>query len=203
MRAPFEKLDSLCVNDWWNREPSPIVETRVPRVDVLAFGIYTVRARSLKLSAQLFPLYPAETRTVRLEFLRQGEWLEAAREQVNDMGWSALFRIDDWDSTHAVPYRLRHGEQAVYHGIEPAGLMQVILTRNGMEKLTIILPDHLAGRESKIRGSVMAREHELSYLVAAGFLGLELAFVDETYYRSWRKAQRLVDRRGEGNGAHN
>jgi hypothetical protein len=48
----------------------------------------------------------------------------------------------------------------------------------------------------------MAREHELSYLVAGGFLGLELAFVDKTYYRSSRKAQRLVDRRGDGNGAH-
>jgi hypothetical protein len=116
VRAPFEKLDSLCVNDWWNREPSPIVETRVPRTDVLAFGIYTVHAGTLKLSAQLFPLYPAETRTVRLEVLRQGDWVEAAREDVNDIGWSALFRIDDWDSTRDVPYRLRHGERAVYHG---------------------------------------------------------------------------------------
>ena len=79
VRAPFEQLDTLCTDDWWNRDPSPIVDTRVPRDEVIGFGIYTVHAGSLKLSAQLFPLYPDETRTVRLELLADGEWVEAAR----------------------------------------------------------------------------------------------------------------------------
>ena len=56
VRAPFEKLDTLCVNDWWNREPSEIVDLRVPREKVVAFGMYTVHGGVLKLSAQLFPL---------------------------------------------------------------------------------------------------------------------------------------------------
>ena len=114
--APFTKLDRLCVNDWWARKPSPIVDTRVPRDQVLAFGIYTVHAGSLKLSAQLFPLYPGETRTVRLEFLREGQWREETRAVVNDLGWSALLRVDNWASHEDVPYRLLHGERAVYRG---------------------------------------------------------------------------------------
>ncbi|MCA8980789.1 MAG: hypothetical protein KDC14_12240 [Planctomycetes bacterium] len=114
--VPFGELDSLCTNDWWNREPSPIVETRVPRGEVIAFGIYTVHAGSLKLSAQLFPLYPDETRTVRLERLRDGEWIEAGRAQVNDLGWPALLRIDDRDATRDVPYQLRHSESAAWRG---------------------------------------------------------------------------------------
>ena len=115
--APFTELDTLCVNDWWNRKPSRIVETRVPRDEVIAFGIYTVSAGQLKLSAQLFPLYPDETRTVRLEFKRDGAWQEAAEATVNDLGWSALFRIPDWDTTTDTPYRIRHGEHATYEGV--------------------------------------------------------------------------------------
>ena len=70
--APFKQLDTLCVNDWWHRQTSPIVNLRVPRDQVVAFGIYTVANGTLKLSAQLYPLYPDETRAVRLE-LQEGE----------------------------------------------------------------------------------------------------------------------------------
>ena len=56
--APFESLDTLAVNDWWNRGPSKIIDVKVSRDSVIAFGIYTVSNNTLKLSAQLFPLYP-------------------------------------------------------------------------------------------------------------------------------------------------
>lgn len=118
VRAPFEKgEDSLCVNDWWNREKSPIIDLKVPRDQVIGFGIYTVHDRVLKLSAQLYPLYPQETREVRLEVKRDGEWREIARQSVNDLGWSTTFRITDWDDSKNVPYRLRHGENAVFEGL--------------------------------------------------------------------------------------
>ena len=115
--APFEGLDSLCVNDWWEQPASPIVETRVPRDEVIAFGIYTAADGELKLSAQLFPLYPNEERTVRLELMRGGVWREAAQARVNDLGWSALFRVTDWDGSTDTPYRLRHGQHATYEGL--------------------------------------------------------------------------------------
>jgi hypothetical protein len=53
--------------------------------------------RVLKLSAQLYPLYPDETRVVRLEVKRDGGWKEIGIKEVNDIGWSATFRIPDWD----------------------------------------------------------------------------------------------------------
>ena len=64
--APFEGIDTLAINDWWNRGPNPIIEMKVNREEVIAFGIYTVSNKVLKLSAQLFPLYPDETPNVRL-----------------------------------------------------------------------------------------------------------------------------------------
>ena len=62
VKAPFTDLDTLATNDWWNRAPNPIIDLKVPREEVIAFGIYTVSRGVLKLSAQLFPLYAEETR---------------------------------------------------------------------------------------------------------------------------------------------
>lgn len=118
VRAPFQKgEDSLCVNDWWNRKSSPIIDLQVPREQVVCFGIYTVHDRILKVSAQLYPLYPKETREVRLEVKRDGVWKEIARQKVNDLGWSTSFRIADWDDTKEVAYRLCHGEKAIFEGL--------------------------------------------------------------------------------------
>jgi hypothetical protein len=115
--APFEGLDTLCVDAWWEQKPSAIVDTAVARDQVLAFGLYTVQDGVLKLSAQLFPLYPDETRTVRLELQRAGEWTEVARQDVNDIGWCTTFRVEGWDHGQDVPYRLVHGESAVFEGL--------------------------------------------------------------------------------------
>lgn len=118
IRAPFKKKeDSLAVNDWWNRPANPIINLKVPRDEVVAFGIYTVHDRVLKLSAQLYPLYPGESREVRLEIEDQGTWQETARQPVNDIGWSTTFRVVDWDDTRDVKYRLRHGDRAMFEGV--------------------------------------------------------------------------------------
>lgn len=115
--APFvKKEDSLCVNDWWNRETGPIIDLKVPRDQVVCFGIYTVSKKILKLSAQLYPLYPEETREVRLEIESDGAWKEVARQKVHDIGWSTTFRMANWDDAKDVKYRLRHDDKAVFEG---------------------------------------------------------------------------------------
>jgi hypothetical protein len=117
-KAPFVKQeDSLSVNDWWNRAPNPIVDLKVPRDQLVCFGIYTVHNRILKLSAQLFPLYPNESREVRLEIERDGVWTEAGRKNVNDLGWSTSFRIENWDDTADFKYRLLHGAKSSFEGL--------------------------------------------------------------------------------------
>ncbi len=128
--APFEDLDTLATNDWWNRGPSPIIDLKVERKDVIAFGIYTVSDNVLKLSAQLFPLYPNETREVRLEINKDGQWQEIQKQTVNDIGWSALFRVENWDHTQDFPYRLKHGEEASFEGLirkDPQGKKEIVL----------------------------------------------------------------------------
>ncbi|MBE3096887.1 MAG: alkaline phosphatase D family protein [Planctomycetes bacterium] len=89
---------------------------QVPRDQVICFALYTVHNNILKLTAQLYPLQEGEPRTVRLEVQRDGPWQEVARTEVLTPGWTAPFRIENWDMAKDVPYRVRHGKSAVYEG---------------------------------------------------------------------------------------
>ncbi len=127
-----EKLDLCARQDIWNRPPRGFLDqfVRVPRDQVVAFALYTHDRGVLKLTAQLFPLKPDEPREARLELQREGEWREVARAPVLYPGWSAHFRIEPWDATRAVPYRVRHGDAAVFEGLiraDPAGRDEIVV----------------------------------------------------------------------------
>lgn len=128
--APFEGLDTIATNDWWNRAKNPIIDVNVSRDSVIAFGIYTVSERTLKLSAQLFPLYPSETRQVKLYIDDKGNWNHVKSAQVNDIGWSALFRVPEWDTSRDIKYQITHGDKAIYEGLirkDPIDKNEIIL----------------------------------------------------------------------------
>jgi len=115
----FPGLDSLATGPWWTRQPkgpnSP-PKMDVPRDQVVAFALYTVERATLKLTAQLYPLKPGEPREARLECEINGQWVEKARSPVIYPGWSAHFRIPNWDHANNIPYRVRHGESATFTG---------------------------------------------------------------------------------------
>lgn len=116
----FPKLDSDATDQWWTRKSKNKQEPRlmVPRDEVLAFAVYAHDRGTLKLTAQLYPLLPGESREVHLDFQYPGEkWSTGRTEKIQYPGWSAHFRIDDWDNTRNVKYRLRHGEQATFEGL--------------------------------------------------------------------------------------
>lgn len=123
--AEFRAIDSDAVGEWWKpqtvrRGPKKGTTRKprlmVPRQDVMAFALYTHDHGVLKLSAQLYPLLPDEPRVVTLEFQRDGVWTHVADADVQYPGWSAHFRIEDWDSTQTVPYRVRLGDQSEFAG---------------------------------------------------------------------------------------
>jgi len=128
--APFTGIDTIATNDWWNRRPNEIIDVKVAREDVVAFGIYTVSNKTLKLTAQLFPLYPDETREVRLEIQQEGKWGEIQKQQINDLGWSALFRVEDWAYPEDMSYRILHAENASFQGLirkDPADKNEIMI----------------------------------------------------------------------------
>ena len=126
----YPNLDNLATGEWWTRgkvnqnpnkkparPPKRIPSMDVPRDQVIAFALYTQDRGTLKLSAFLYPLKPGEKREARLELKWNDKWEEAASAEVLYPGWSAHFRLEEWDGSKSVPYRVRHGEKAQFEGL--------------------------------------------------------------------------------------
>jgi 3',5'-cyclic AMP phosphodiesterase CpdA len=112
-------LDSFATGKWSAKTPKaanapPPMD--VPRNEVVAFALYTCDRGVLKVTAQLYPLKPGEEMVARLEFQRDGQWVEAARSAVEYPGWDAHFRVEKWDQSRDVAYRVRHGAEAEFVG---------------------------------------------------------------------------------------
>ena len=88
----------------------------VSRDKVICFVLYTVHNNILKMTAQLYPLKDGEKRSVRLEIKSGRKWKQIAKTQVIEDGWTAIFRVENWDSTKDIDYRVAHGKSAYYTG---------------------------------------------------------------------------------------
>ena len=161
--APFGQdyphLDSQTTGQWWvtraSGEPGTeaagkaakkvpqIIELNVPRDHVVAFALYAHDGGVLKLTAQLYPLLPDEPRSARLEIQRDGAWKEVASAPVGYPGWSAHFRVERWDATKTVPYRVRHGDKATLDGT---------IRRDPLEKDEIVVAN-LGCNSSRTKGA--------------------------------------------------
>jgi len=101
--------DTLLEPDWRIRN--------VAEDQVINFVLYTVDDQVLNLTAQLYELDPDADRTVRLEIKDNGDWVEIERVNVREPEFIAPFQIENWDDSRSHPYRVRHGESAVYSGL--------------------------------------------------------------------------------------
>lgn len=131
----YAMLEKASTGEWWkaatNRKetdndaqkgkgkkpPKRLINLNVPREEVIAFALYTRDHGTLKLSAQLFPLFDDESREVTLELKEGDKWVKAVTEEVIYPGWSAHFRVEEVDGTKDIPYRLSHGDKATYEGL--------------------------------------------------------------------------------------
>jgi len=76
----------------------------VSRDKVICFALYTVGNNIMKMTAQLYPLKDGEDRIVRLEIKQDGRWKQTAQTQVVERGWTAVFRVENWDSAKDIEY---------------------------------------------------------------------------------------------------
>lgn len=130
----YAALDSLASGEWWTKIPrgksAPPPPMKVPRDEVVAFALYTVDRGVMKMTAQLFPLMPDEVREVRLELERNGKWEQIAITEVVLPGWSGHFRIENWDDTKDIKYRVRHGKKAMFEGLvrkDPKDKQEIVI----------------------------------------------------------------------------
>jgi hypothetical protein len=88
----------------------------VSEAEQICFVLYTVQDEVLKLTAQFYPLPSAAAREARLEVQRDGRWRELAKAEIIEPGWTATFRVEPWDASRTVRYRVAHGTAAFYAG---------------------------------------------------------------------------------------
>jgi hypothetical protein len=89
---------------------------KVEEADTICFALYTVSDKTLKLTAQLYPLDEKAPLTACLEVQEDGKWKEIAETEIIKQGWTAPFRVENWDDSKTVSYRVVHGEKATYEG---------------------------------------------------------------------------------------
>lgn len=114
----FPNLDNAATDGWWNRKfKKKYLNLNIPRDQVVGFTLYTHDRGTLKISAQFFPLKPGEERISHLEFFIDGEWTRVQSQPILELGWSSHFRVENWDNTADVKYRVRHGTKAEFGGL--------------------------------------------------------------------------------------
>lgn len=84
--------------------------------DRISFCLYTVHENQLKLTAQFFPIKNFEPFEAILQIKDLGDWQDADTSEIRYPGYTAHFRIPDWDDTTEKQYRVKHNETAFYEG---------------------------------------------------------------------------------------
>jgi len=106
--------------------PQPIVIERtggkalipdVARDEVIGFAIYTVQNATMKMSVQMYPLRDGEERQIHLQTYDGSTWTTIADSTVDEMGWHSAFRIENWDHSKDVRYRVQHSGGSTYEGL--------------------------------------------------------------------------------------
>jgi hypothetical protein len=93
-----------------------LVIPEVPKEERICFALYTVHDDTLKLTAQLYPLGNVDAIEVHLEIERDGQWDRIATSEVIYPGFTAPFRVEGWDSSRDIRYRVAHQDAAFYEG---------------------------------------------------------------------------------------
>lgn len=65
--------------------------------DRIAFAMYTIHENTLKLTAQFHPLKNYTPFRATLEIEENGIWVEKAKADIIYPGYTAPFRIENWD----------------------------------------------------------------------------------------------------------
>ncbi|WP_370980922.1 alkaline phosphatase D family protein [Agaribacterium sp. ZY112] len=79
--------------------------------------MYSLNQSVLKLSVQFMPIAVEPTGTARLDYKMEGssEWLQGPEEEIGN-GYSALFRLNSWNTQKAAAYRIVYQGRVVFDG---------------------------------------------------------------------------------------
>ena len=176
---------SLLVTNFAVAQKRKDVDLSIPdveRKDVICFTLYTVSDNTLKLTAQLYPLNSDDPRIARLEIEKDGKWVKVAEAKVIEQGWTAPFRVEDWNDTASWRYRVRHGDQAIYNGT---------ICKNPKDKDEIIIAGFTGNSIRKAHGGDISRQDIINNIKRVNadilFFSGDQVYDHKRHYAAWLK----------------
>lgn len=167
------------------------IDLNVSRDKVIAAALYTVHDNTLKLNAQLFPLLPDESRDVRLEVKSASGWKEISRVKIceneygnksGDKSWTALFRVENWDDSKEIQYRVAHGKSATFEGT---------IRKNPIDKEVIVVAGFTGNSVNKGHGGDISRRDLVENVKKANadllFFSGDQVYNHTKHYEYWLK----------------
>lgn len=154
----------------------------VENKDIICFALYTVNDTTLKLTAQLYPIPEGDTKTVRLEIEKDGTWVEMAKTEAIEQGWTAPFRVENWDDSKAQKYRVRHGSEATYQGT---------IRKNPIDKEEIIVASFTGNSIHPVHGGDISRQDLIDNIKKVDadvlFFSGDQVYDHNRHYAAWLK----------------
>ena len=87
--------------------------------------------------------------------------------------------------------------RSVYRKLDEVGYMQVALSTEAQDVLTVLLPVEMRNHEKRTKDSLLSEQLELEFLVTSKLASLRFDYVDESYFTGSRKMKLVDDRRVE------
>ncbi len=83
-----------------------IIQHKEQAFGPILFTQYTISSKVLKLTAQMPPIGDKDGHVVDFQTKSNGEWKTVSKEKMNELARTATFRIEDWDTSKDISYRL-------------------------------------------------------------------------------------------------
>ncbi|MGC6430612.1 MAG: alkaline phosphatase D family protein [Jejuia sp.] len=83
----------------------------------VCFALYTVHENTLKLTAQFYPIKNYDPFEATLQIQENNEWKTIQKSDIIYPGYTAHFRIENWDDSAEKPYRVLYKKNLTYDGI--------------------------------------------------------------------------------------
>jgi hypothetical protein len=99
---------------------------------------YTLSEGTMKMTAQMAPIGEKDSKEVILEIENDGNWQEISYTEVITPGYTATFKIGEWDSSIDIPYRVKYVYKSSNNDQETA-LWSGTIRHNPVEKEEIVI----------------------------------------------------------------
>lgn len=83
----------------------------------VCFALYTVHENTLKLTAQFYPVTNYNPFRASLEIKNGNDWEIIQESEIVYPGYTAQFRVENWDDTQQKEYRILYNKKANYQGV--------------------------------------------------------------------------------------